>query len=103
MHRIKQIADHYGYDSQSMIAIEEMSELTKEILKLRRYTCDPEIPMDIVDKHVATKIAEEIADVLIMIDQLVYLYGVGLEVEMYREEKLKRQLRRIEDEKKKTY
>lgn len=51
----------YGVDAQDDIAIEEMSELTKAIIKNRRY------------KTFATleSIYEELADVFIMLEQIV--------------------------------
>lgn len=51
---------HYGFDSQADIAIEEMSELTKAIIKDRRYQ----------SMETLTNIYEEIADVLIIVEQL---------------------------------
>lgn len=50
----------YGVDAQCDIAIEEMSELTKAIIKHRRY-CTAET---------YDNLCEEIADVAIMIEQL---------------------------------
>ena len=55
----------FGIDNQSDIAIEEMSELTKAIIKHRRYH---------TDKTMAN-LMEEIADVQIMIWQLIFAYG----------------------------
>ena len=51
----------YGVDAQDDIAIEEMSELTKAIIKNRRY------------KTFATleNLYEELADVYIMLEQMV--------------------------------
>jgi NTP pyrophosphatase (non-canonical NTP hydrolase) len=56
----------YGVKNQEDVAIEEMAELTKAIIKNRRYNSD------------ATKenIAEEIADVIVMLAQLLFVYGV---------------------------
>lgn len=51
---------HYGFDSQADIAIEEMSELTKAIIKDRRYQ----------SMETLANIFEEIADVLIIVEQL---------------------------------
>ena len=80
------IADHYGIDSQVLIAIEEMSELTKELCKhVRKY-------------HRTREIAEEIADVSIMIEQLISLFGVESQVSEIIDFKLNRQLDRIEKE-----
>lgn len=85
---VKEIADYYKYDSQKMIAIEEMSELTKAIVKYDR----------LPNYEHLKDMAEEIADVQIMIEQLVYLLGIWNEVEDEKTKKLKRQLERIKNE-----
>lgn len=62
---LKEIIETYGQVSQENIAIEEMSELIKAIIKHRRYHTE----------QTATDIREEIADVKIMIAQLEMIYG----------------------------
>ena len=69
----------WGADSQKKMAVEEMSELTKEICKSWRE--------DLGDN--TREIREEIADTLNMVEQLRYLYGFD-EVEKIRDEKLKK-------------
>lgn len=89
---IKYIADHYGTANQTMIAVEEMSELTKCICKCKRYPA--------MDKRVEPyieNIIEEIADVWIMIEQLKYLFG-SAEVDKLIRSKLERQLKIIDAE-----
>ena len=88
--KIKYIADHYGLNNQTMIAVEEMAELTKCISKCKRYPA--------IDKRAEPyieSIREEVADVLIMIEQLRYLLGQD-EVDRIVHEKLERQMKRIE-------
>lgn len=80
------IANFYGHESQTMIAIEEMSELIKELCKEQRG----------FDR--SKNIIEEIADVSIMIEQLISLYDCKSEVSKMIDYKLERQLRRIENE-----
>ena len=80
------IANHYGIDSQALVAIEEMSELTKELCKyFRGYNRKREI-------------IEEIADVEIMMEQLKCLFDIHESVNKIVDYKLERQLRRIENE-----
>jgi len=55
---LERIIAKNGGDKQLDIAVEELSELTKEIIKFKRGKGDP------------INIAEEIADVLIMIEQI---------------------------------
>ena len=58
--------DTYGFQNQSDILIEEMSELTKAIIKYRRYGTDKEY----------LEVCEEIVDVAIMIQQMLFAtYG----------------------------
>lgn len=56
----------YGVKNQEDIAIEEMSELIKAILKNRRYS----------SLETRENIREEIADVMIMLAQLISIYAV---------------------------
>lgn len=88
--KIKYIADHYGLNNQTMIAVEEMAELTKCISKCKRYPA--------IDKRIEPyieSIREEVADVWIMMEQLKYLLGQN-EVDRIVHEKLERQIKRIE-------
>lgn len=80
----------YGEKAQKLMAIEEMSELTKEICKDFRGKLDRE------------HLIEEIIDVIITIDQLMMMYGIrGDEIEQMRErkiERLKERLEKVNDE-----
>lgn len=75
----------FGRDSQMMVAIEEMSELTKELCKNGR------------GQENTTHIAEEIADVEIMLQQMVMLFDCAGQVETFRRHKLERLAGRIEE------
>ena len=68
----------WGSRLQLIVAVEEMSELTKEICKFNRGKAD------------ISAIAEEIADVSIMLEQLKIIFGCGDEVEEYIDYKIKR-------------
>lgn len=82
----RSIANHYGREHQVLIAIEEMSELTKELCKyFRRYDRKKEI-------------IEEVADAQIMLEQLIELFGINNEVDRMVDYKLNRQIRRMEQE-----
>ena len=96
--QIKEIAEHYGYDNQSLQLIEEMAELTQAVNHLRRYTDYNEF------KH-RQEVYEEIADVEIMIEQIKHLLSCHEEVEAFKDYKVKRQIDRmkgIHSEQKKT-
>ena len=89
--RLKKIADHYGLSKQSEKAIEEMAELIVAIKNLYKHEGNWVAQVK--------NFAEELADVKIMIDQLVYLYeesalgASDLKPEI--EFKIERQLKRI--------
>lgn len=70
---IKKAIDTYGIDAQCLMAIEEMSELTKAICKESRARGK--------DNYLSTldNIAEEIADVRIMLDQLCIIFKIDTE------------------------
>ncbi|MFR0781290.1 MAG: hypothetical protein ACLSH8_17045 [Zhenhengia sp.] len=70
--------EKYGPDMQQNVAIEEMSELTKELCKNKRGE----------DNYL--NIAEEIADVQIMLEQLILIHNIGPLVGAIKEKKLKR-------------
>jgi NTP pyrophosphatase (non-canonical NTP hydrolase) len=69
------------------IAIEEMSELTKEICKYIRGNDN------------LNDIVEEIADVQIMVEQLISLFGIESKVNEMIDYKMLRQMQRMEQEK----
>ena len=77
----------FGAQAQVMMAIEEMSELTKELCKNGR------------GQENATHIAEEIADVQIMLRQMVMLFDCAGQVETFRRYKLERLADRIKEAK----
>lgn len=95
--KIKIIAEHYGYDSQSRQCIEEMAELTQAINKWWRVCGNGQR----TEKSIAEcrdNLVEEIADVQIMLYQLGYLLDSRLEVSEIITKKLDRQLERIKRE-----
>lgn len=100
--RIKTIFDHYKEDSQLEKSIEELDELKEAIaalLELNKLTHSRKLAFYRSNReYFVDHIAEEIADVRIMLDQLEY----GLRIEQrsadWREMKLNRQIARIKIE-----
>lgn len=84
------VIDRYGKDHQIDIAIEEMSELTKALLKDRRYHTE----------STRRDVTEEMADVFICLEQLTIMYQNMCAVEQVEKEKLSRLERRLNDEQK---
>ena len=78
------IIDHYGPEAQKVKAIEELSELQKEIAK------------DLIGQGSIENVAEEIADVKVMTEQLQLIYGIEhSQVRDIMREKILRTLHRI--------
>ena len=87
--KVKKIAEHYGLKNQLIQLAEECSELSIESLHYTK------------ERGGTERISEEIADVLIMIQQVIHLLGCGREdIEKYAEFKIDRQLSRIAREQK---
>ena len=83
--------DVYAPDNQTIKAVEEMAELTKAIIKLH-FAKPSGVERDILKDAVA----EEMADVEIMLEQLHMIFDNDRKVSEYREKKLERLKRRIE-------
>lgn len=85
--RIMEIADHYGIEKQLHQLAEECSELAVEASHSAR-------------KGVTVKIIEEMADVLIMIEQVIYLANIAIDdIDECIKFKIDRQMERIKEEK----
>lgn len=82
------IAHYGGYAHQKEKAIEELSELQQALAR------------DLQGEGDRDNIIEEIADALVMIAQLVLIYGIHRDVERVAADKLLRTLARIEKEQK---
>lgn len=95
--QIKYIADYYGIHSQLIKLVEEMSEVTKEITKLLNATEDKKI----IDIYRNT-LPEELADLSVVYDQVVYLMGCEEQIEEWRQYKAIRQIKKIASEKRRT-
>lgn len=61
---LKQAIETYGADAQLNVAIEEFSELIKEICKYKRYSANK------------AAIIEEMADCYIMLEQMSMIFGL---------------------------
>jgi NTP pyrophosphatase (non-canonical NTP hydrolase) len=74
----QRVMDKYGVDAQLTVVIEELSELAKEICKVKRCIGDLD------------HLAEEVADVEIMCEQLRYIYDLDFAVDAWKKSKLMR-------------
>ena len=89
---LKRAVDTYGKKMQMVVCIEEMAELQKELSKAIR------------GKGNVLALAEEIADVKIMLEQLPYILVGGPDMESfedtvmnYRNQKIRRLEERLDD------
>lgn len=89
---LQQAIDTYGSLAQEEMAIEEMSELTKAIVKRHRARDKDSY------QQAMSNIAEEMADVIIMLTQLLMFYRNRKEVQQAVDEKVKRLAGRLESE-----
>ena len=77
------VMDKHGVDAQLTVVIEELSELAKEVCKIKRNIGNLD------------HLAEEIADVEIMCEQLRYIYDLDFAVEAWKKAKLLRLAERL--------
>lgn len=80
----KRAIDVFGFEAQRMMFFEEIAELQNAVAKKSR------------GRDTADHIAEEIADVQIMLVQLAQMYQIGPEVVSYTEKKIKRLSERLD-------
>lgn len=92
LRNLNTIVEKYGTDPQIDMAIEEMSELTKALLKYRRKK-NSTATFD--ENELRAEIIDEIADVSIMVAQLQIIFGCMAETEERITYKIDRQMNRI--------
>lgn len=89
--------DRYGIERQSLVAMEELSELQKAISKLVRNPEEKTKPLEF--KGLRNNLIEEMADVLICMDQLIEYYQIERpEIQDIIQAKQERQAKRLEEE-----
>lgn len=89
--------DRYGIERQSLVAMEELSELQKAISKLVRNPEEKTKPLEF--KGLRHNLIEEMADVLICMDQLINFYKIDRsEIQELIQTKQARQAKRLEEE-----
>ena len=90
--KLLKIINHYGVMTQLKYFQSEIFELNEAIINAEYSGSQP------LDEEV-NHIAEEIADVFMMLKQFQYYYGIGVDdIEKVVDYKVKRQLERIEKE-----
>lgn len=79
------LIDHYGTKKQQDIAIEELAELQKAIIKYRREPSD----------KTKEAVVEEIADVQVMLEQLKMIFSCRTKIDAIMDAKIERQIERV--------
>ena len=92
----KEAIEQFGAANQVVVAMEEAGELVQALAKVIRYS-DDEQELEKLRDH----IAEEMADVLIMCNQLGIIFNIESEVVTWMDKKLDRLAKRLEEEGKK--
>lgn len=90
----KQALDYWGYEAQVDMCVEESSELIQALCKYKRAELNT-----LEESKAIRNVAEEIADVEIMLEQMKLLFGVYEQVEMEKDFKLSRLRERLSDAK----
>jgi hypothetical protein len=83
----KEAAETFGISNQLVVAMEELSEVQKELCKAMRGEAD------------IYHIAEEVADATIMLEQVRQIFSINNEVCKIMDAKVSRLYQRVEDEK----
>lgn len=93
----KETMNRYGIERQSLVAMEELSELQKAISKLVRNPEEKTKPLEF--KGLRNNLIEEMADVIICMDQLKEYYKIkASDIQIIINSKQARQRRRLEEE-----
>lgn len=91
---IRKIADHYGLNAQLNVATEELAELIQAIARFRHVN-----ERDMLElARRKNLVAEEIADVEVMLAQIKYLMKIDERVEAVAKYEIERQLKRMKKE-----
>lgn len=94
LNTMKHIIAARGTETMSVIAMEEPAELIQAVSKILRY--------GLTDEHRAS-LAEEMADVRIVLGELSLMYGIGNdEIGRIMDRKLQREMARIEAERRRN-
>ena len=84
--------EHYGIENQLLVAMEEANKFSQAISKYLRSKCKDD------DVEVRQHIIEEMADVLIMAEQVKMILAIqDYEIELYKDYKLNRLNNRIKE------
>ena len=90
----KLMTEKWGEVDQVNMCIEELAELIQALSKVRRLKEFPENHADKKEKYIAN-LHEEIADTLLTVEQMIYIFDCQKEVDEIREQKIQRHMKRF--------
>ena len=98
--KLLEIINHYGIYKQLKYIHSEYFELDEAIIDAEKFKPKSFTQLNINLQEYTNHIAEELADLMVMLKQFQYNYGISdEEVEKIMQKKIDRQLKRIKDEK----
>ena len=83
----RKAVEKFGVDIQQIVAMEELGELIQAISKIARWECSQSEDLETLSEYI-DNLAEEIADVEIMLEQLKQCYGCHIQVNDHKRKKL---------------
>lgn len=93
------IANEYGIDGMTIQCIEEMAELTQAICKDKRAKGQGQpLGESWMYSDIRANLVEELADVKLVLEQVIYLIGVEKDIQEIIQEKTQRTLERMVEE-----
>lgn len=97
--KLLEIINHYGIDKQLKYIHSEYFELDEAIMDAEKFKPKSFTQLNINLENYTNHVAEELADVMVMLKQFQYYYGIlDEEIEKIMNEKVDRQLERIKNE-----
>ncbi len=95
---------HYGEEAQSMIHMEECGELIQAVSKMRRAKAAYIAGAQVDDNAAYYNLLEEMADVLICMEQMKEIYGISdFELQKIVDRKVKRQETRLDESERRLF
>lgn len=85
----RKAVEKFGIDIQQIVAMEELGELIQAISKIARWECNQSEDIETLLEYI-DNLAEEIADVEIMLEQLKQCHGCHIQVGDYKRRKLEK-------------
>ena len=83
----RKAVETFGVEIQQIVAMEELGELIQAISKIARWECSQSEDLEILLEYI-DNLAEEIADVEIMLEQLKQCHGCHIQVNYHKRKKL---------------